>query len=113
VAGTFRWQDGVVLQAMREGKRLLLDEISLASDSVLERLNSLLEPQRTLLLTDAGGADQSDMLGHVLVTAAPDFQLVATMNPGNDHGKKEVNLNMRIEFGIRLFALLHFSSQKR
>lgn len=86
--GSFYWQDGVVLQAMRQGKHLLIDEISLAADSVLERLNSLLEPQRTILLTDANASGQQNQ--NDLITAASGFQLVATMNPGNDHGKKEV-----------------------
>lgn len=32
--GTFKWMDGIVVQAMKEGRPLLIDEISLASDSV-------------------------------------------------------------------------------
>ncbi|KAL3086989.1 hypothetical protein niasHT_025513 [Heterodera trifolii] len=104
----FRWRDGIVLQAMRRGQRLLVDEISLAPDSVLERLNSLLEPQRAILLTDAGAAHQSDGTdssnnsaigdGGETVTAAGGFQLVATMNPGNDHGKKELSKALRNRF---------------
>lgn len=79
---------------MRQGKQMLIDEISLAPDSVLERLNSLLEPQRTILLTDAGAVGQSDSSRpEQIITAADGFQLVATMNPGNDHGKKEVVSN--------------------
>lgn len=39
---------------MIEGKVLLMDEISLAEDSVLERLNPLFEEKRTILLTDSG-----------------------------------------------------------
>jgi len=37
---------------MRDGGLLLIDEISLANDSVLERLNSVLERERTLVLTE-------------------------------------------------------------
>jgi midasin len=37
---------------MRDGGLLLIDEISLANDSVLERLNSVLERERTLTLTE-------------------------------------------------------------
>uniref|UniRef100_A0A914HG94 Midasin n=1 Tax=Globodera rostochiensis TaxID=31243 RepID=A0A914HG94_GLORO len=92
--GGFRWRDGIVLQAMRRGQRLLIDEISLAPDSVLERLNSLLEPQRAILLTDAGAQSGGDET----VTAADGFQLVATMNPGNDHGKKELSKALRNRF---------------
>lgn len=45
----FLWQDGPLVQAMKEGDLLLVDEISLADDSVLERLNSVLEPERKLV----------------------------------------------------------------
>lgn len=38
----FEWVDGPLICAMREGHLFLADEISLADDSVLERLNSLL-----------------------------------------------------------------------
>lgn len=69
---------------MRTGKLLLLDEISLAQDSVLERLNPLLETDRKLLLTDSGASTE-------LIVAQKGFQFAATMNPGGDHGKKEVS----------------------
>lgn len=45
----FLWQDGPLVQAMRNGDLFLIDEISLADDSVLERLNSVLEPERKLV----------------------------------------------------------------
>lgn len=45
----FMWHDGPLVQAMRDGDLFLVDEISLADDSVLERLNSVLEPERTLV----------------------------------------------------------------
>lgn len=38
----FEWVDGPLINAMRSGDLFLADEISLADDSVLERLNSLL-----------------------------------------------------------------------
>jgi len=39
----FEWHDGILVEAMQEGALLLIDEISLANDSVLERLNSVFE----------------------------------------------------------------------
>ena len=45
----FMWQDGPLIKAMRDGDLFLVDEISLADDSVLERLNSVLEPERMLV----------------------------------------------------------------
>ena len=66
-----------------------MDEISLADDSVLERLNSVLETERTLVLAEKAGGDGPD--GQVdQITAKKEFRIVATMNPGGDYGKKEV-----------------------
>lgn len=48
----FVWHDGPLVQAMRDGDMFLVDEISLADDSVLERLNSVLEPKRLLVIMD-------------------------------------------------------------
>lgn len=91
----FTWIDGPVIEAMRQGDMVLLDEISLADDSVLERLNSLLEPDRTIMLVEkAHAADLSD----VRVIAHDRFELVATMNPGGDYGKKELSPALRNRF---------------
>ncbi|KAF8758346.1 ATPase [Rhizoctonia solani] len=90
----FEWHDGPLIQAMREGGLFLLDEISLADDSVLERLNSVLEPSRQLVLAEKGGDDFSLLT----ITAKAEFQLVATMNPGGDYGKKELSPALRNRF---------------
>ena len=42
------WQDGPLVQAMKDGDMFLINEISLADDSVLEQLNNVLEPERKL-----------------------------------------------------------------
>ncbi|XLR34922.1 hypothetical protein S83_062822, partial [Arachis hypogaea] len=44
----FEWHDGPLVKTMRRGDLFLVDEISLTDDSVLKRLNSVLEPERTL-----------------------------------------------------------------
>jgi len=90
----FEWQDGPLVLAMRDAGVFLLDEISLADDSVLERLNSVLEPSRTLVLAEKGGWN----VDHVEITANDGFQLVATMNPGGDYGKKELSPALRNRF---------------
>ena len=85
----FEWVDGPLVKAMKEGSIFLMDEISLADDSVLERLNSVLEPERTLVLAEKGGDDSSgNQVDHIV--AEKSFRIVATMNPGGDYGKKEV-----------------------
>ena len=87
----FEWSDGILVQAMRTGDFFLLDEISLAEDSVLERLNSVLEPERSLLLAEKGTED-------TFIVAAESFQFLATMNPGGDYGKKELSPALRNRF---------------
>ncbi|OAG39541.1 hypothetical protein AYO21_06185 [Fonsecaea monophora] len=84
----FTWNDGSLVRAMKKGEYFLLDEISLAEDSVLERLNSVLEPSRTILLAEKGSTDN-------LVVAHPRFQFLATMNPGGDYGKRELSAALR------------------
>ena len=84
----FAWHDGSLVRAMKKGQHFLLDEISLAEDSVLERLNSVLEPSRTILLAEKGSVDN-------LVIAHTDFQFLATMNPGGDYGKRELSAALR------------------
>ena len=79
------------MQSMKHGHMFLVDEISLAEDSVLERINSVLEPERTLLLVEKGSCDQNGDQSEEIV-AKDSFRLVATMNPGGDYGKKEVCL---------------------
>ncbi|KAK0646139.1 hypothetical protein B0T16DRAFT_352277 [Cercophora newfieldiana] len=87
----FEWSDGSLVHAMKEGTYFLLDEISLADDSVLERLNSVLEPHRSLLLAEKGVKDS-------FVRGADGFQFFATMNPGGDFGKKELSPALRNRF---------------
>ncbi|CEF65608.1 Midasin [Strongyloides ratti] len=102
-SGDFEWVDGVVVQAMKEGKSILIDEISLAADSVLERLNPLLESERTLLLSDAGESE--------LIIAKDGFQIVATMNPGGDYGKKELSKALRNRF-TEIWCKASFSEEE-
>ncbi|KAK0709105.1 hypothetical protein B0T26DRAFT_720443 [Lasiosphaeria miniovina] len=87
----FEWSDGSLVHAMKEGNYFLLDEISLAEDSVLERLNSVLEPHRSLLLAEKGVDDS-------FIEAVEGFQFFATMNPGGDFGKKELSPALRNRF---------------
>ncbi|KAM8954164.1 midasin [Pelodytes ibericus] len=92
----FEWQDGPLVLAMKEDGFFLMDEISLADDSVLERLNSVLEVEKTLVLAEKGsGEDQSEV---ELLTAGKKFQILATMNPGGDFGKKELSPALRNRF---------------
>lgn len=102
----FEWSDGPLIQSMTEGTFFLADEISLAEDSVLERLNCVLESERTILLAEKGGCNENfitdlsnqDKTGEFIITASEGFQFLATMNPGGDFGKKELSPALRNRF---------------
>jgi midasin len=68
---------------------LLIDEISPANDSVLQRLNSVFEHGRTLLVSEKSSQEA------VTIVADPKFNMVATMNSGSDFGKKELSPALR------------------
>lgn len=95
----FEWSDGPLVKAMKAGHMVLLDEMSLAEDAVLERLNSVLEPSRQLVLAEKGddraaGTEEDDRI----ITAHDDFRIFATMNPGGDFGKRELSPALRSRF---------------
>lgn len=94
----FEWADGPLIYAMQEGSYFMADEISLAEDSVLERLNCILEPERTVLLAEKGGISELDASPDFVVQAKSGFQFLATMNPGGDFGKKELSPALRNRF---------------
>lgn len=88
----FTWQDGPLLSTMKHGDIFLLDEISLAEDAVLERMNSILESERQITVPEKGG----DCIE--VITAHDKFRILATMNPGGDFGKKELSAALRNRF---------------
>ena len=85
----FEWHDGILVEAMQAGGLLLIDEISLANDSVLERLNSVFEQDRMLILSEKSSSEAIKIVGQA------GFNIVATMNPSGDFGKKELSPALR------------------
>lgn len=74
----WRWNDGAIPRAMTEGLWVILDEINLAGDpAVLERLNPVLEPQATLMLTE----HDNRILGVGGTPVDAGFRIFATLNP--------------------------------
>lgn len=90
----FEWANGPLVMAMIDGTYFLADEISLAEDSVLERLNCILEPDRTVVLAEKSDIDAQQFI----IKAHVEFQFFATMNPGGDFGKKELSPALRNRF---------------
>jgi hypothetical protein len=79
----WRWQDGLVVQAMKRGWWVLLDEVNLAEPQILERLNSVLEREPTLVLTEY----DNSFLGTSANPVHRDFRVFATMNPAEYVGR--------------------------
>jgi|GEM_PF-637504 len=77
------WQDGLVVQAVRNGWWAILDEVNLAEPQILERLNSLLEREPQLVLTEHDGS----VFGPGGTPIHPRFRIFATMNPAEYAGR--------------------------
>lgn len=64
----------------------------------------MLEAEKTLVLAEKGGQDDEDNEVELLV-AGKKFRILATMNPGGDFGKKEVNIKVNWKYNILLVVL--------
>lgn len=73
----FEWFDGMLVKAVEKGHWLILDNANLCSPSVLDRLNSLLEIDGSLLINECS---QEDGQPRVL-KPHPNFRLFLTMDP--------------------------------
>jgi MoxR-like ATPase len=79
----WRWEDGLVPQAMRRGWWVLLDEVNLGEPQILERINSVLETDPGLVLTEY----DNSVIGSTGTPVHADFRIFATMNPAEYAGR--------------------------
>ena len=77
----FEWSDGILIDALQKGHWVVLDNANLCTSSVLDRLNSLLEPGGCLIVNEKLGPDGQAQV----VKPHPDFRIFMTMDPG--HGE--------------------------
>lgn len=71
---------GVLVEAMRKGHWIVLDELNLAPTDVLEALNRVLDDNRELFIPET----------QTIVKAHPGFRLFATQNPPGLYGGRKV-----------------------
>jgi hypothetical protein len=83
----WRWQDGLIVQAIKRGWWVVLDEVNLAEPQILERLNSILEREPTLVLSE----HDNTVYGTSERPIHPDFRIFATMNPAEYAGRSELS----------------------
>lgn len=87
----FEFVEGALVDAIRTGKWVLLDEINLASSETLQRLCGLLNgADSSLTITERG--DLAAIERH------PSFRIFAAMNPATDVGKKDLAPRIRSRF---------------
>lgn len=84
----WRWQDGIIPEGMKSGKWIILDEINLAEPQILERLNSVLEKNPSLTMSENSGAKIGK--GGSFLTH-PNFRIFATMNPAEYAGRQPMS----------------------
>lgn len=92
--GSFQWIDSVLIKALVAGNWLLIDGANRCSAAVLDRLNSLMEPNGSLFLSERGSID-----GKIVeIKPHPNFRLILAMDPA--HG--EISRAMRNR-GVEIF----------
>ena len=72
--------EGLIPRALRHGAWVILDEMNLAEPQILERLNSVLEADHTLVLTEGENITFGPACD---VEVHKDFRIFGTMNPQN------------------------------
>lgn len=75
---------GVLVEAMRHGFWIILDELNLAPSDVLEALNRVLDDNRELYIPET----------QTTIKADPKFRLFATQNPPGVYGGRKVTPEM-------------------
>lgn len=86
----FAFITGSLVNCIKNGNWILLDEINLASTETLECLSTILEPNGSVVLLEKGDFKP--------VTRSSHFRIFACMNPSTDVGKKDLPQGIRNRF---------------
>ncbi|KAF7458941.1 Midasin, partial [Cryptosporidium felis] len=69
--GLINWMDGILLYAMKKGDWVILDELNLATQQILEGLNSVMDHRRNIYIPEIGQT----------IVCHENFRIFATQNP--------------------------------
>lgn len=90
--GNTVWQDGILLQAMRKGQWLVVDEINVALPEILFVLHSLLDDDKFVVVPQKDGE---------VVKPHASFRFFGTMNPVDEYaGTKDLNKAFKSRFNM-------------
>lgn len=93
-ASGMRWVDGVMIEAMKHGYWLLLDELNAGLPEVLFALQSVLDDDRFYVVAEHEGE---------IVKPHENFRIFATMNPSLDYaGTRDLNKALLSRFPVVL-----------
>ncbi len=93
-ATTF-WKDGVLTECMRKGYWIIIDEVNFAGPEILQALQSLLDDDRYVVLTDHPERE--------IVRPHPDFRIFAAMNPQERYaGTQELNMSFAGRWPVKV-----------
>ena len=98
----FAWCDGVLLQAIKEGHWLLIDEMNLAQQSILEGLNAILDHRRSVYIPELNQE----------FTCHPDFYVFACQNPSQSSASTSGRKTLPKSF-LNRFAKIYLSELQR
>ncbi len=121
----YKWQPGLLLQAIENGSWILIDELNLVEPEVLERINSLIDDDRSIVVTEHKNeiyipaaiyetklnnlinheridSDEAEKIlsGQGFFPIHPDFRLFCAMNPENYVGRTRLSLAMLNKFTL-------------
>lgn len=94
---SFVWVDGPLVTAIKNGGWFMINDANLCNASVLDRLNSLCEPNGVLVLSERGSAEQDLQQ----IVPHPDFRLFLTFDPRNGELSRAMR-NRGVEIAINV-----------
>lgn len=94
INGNIIWKEGILIESLKTNCIFVMDEINLCPSGVLERFNSLFETEKTIYITELNETFQFS-----------NSQIIATMNPAGDFGKKELTPAFRNRFTEIYFTI--------
>jgi MoxR-like ATPase len=98
---SWEFMEGIIPKGLRSGGWVILDEMNLAEPQILERLNSLLEEDHSLVVSEGDGTSfgpSGDVAVHPL------FRIFGTMNPAEYAGRSALSPAFRDRWRLWKFV---------